>query len=187
MIPYCYLNSKQYYYLLIFLSVAICLLDVMRTLNPRFRYLCHNVFDDVLRESEKKQAFSGISYMILGFLFSYIISGHSSLYITSCLILIFADPLSGLVGSVLRTKGWRMLCFFIAACIISFNINGYEFYFYKNQIFGQYSNITGLLIASGITTLAEGYNRTLRVNDNFSIPVVYSITIKIWNYLLLQF
>lgn len=185
LIPYLYLNYRDYYYLLIFLSIFICFFDVLRTVNYRFRNFCHNTFSDILRQNEKNKLFCGISYMILGFLCAFIIAKNTSLYIASSLILIFVDAFSGLLGDALKHKYknlLRFLFFFITSLLISYFVNSYNFVSNGNQIFGFYASNINIIIACMTTTLVEKYSRLFKIDDNFSVPISYALVIKICNY-----
>ncbi|MFO1130379.1 MAG: hypothetical protein U1E31_03340 [Rickettsiales bacterium] len=187
LIPYYYLDYKQYYTALICLTIIICIADIMRSFNMRFQTLCNKFFVHVLRETEKKQFFSGTSYMAIGFLCTYIITKNTSLYTAACFVLIFADSFAGLVGYFAnsRKKLIHSIGFLFVALIVSLIVNIFHLHT-DNQILGAYSTISNIIIACLITTFIEHVSRYLKINDNMSIPISFAICIKLLNYLNLN-
>lgn len=179
LIPYYYLDYLQYYKLLIYLTILICACDIARSFSKNFQRLCNVFFVHVLRESEKQQFFSGMSYMAIGFLCTYIITKNTSLYTASCFVLIFADSFAGLVGYFAnsRKKLLHSLGFIIVALIVSISVNEFTLYS-ENQILGKYSNIVNIIIACIVTTIIENYSRKFKINDNMSIPISFAVCIK---------
>lgn len=138
-------------------------------LRSRFNFLSKMVnfiFCDIMREEEKKKI-SGITYMLSGFLTTFLLF-EKSIVIASWFILIISDMLAAVVGKTFPSRKFSngkslsgSLSFFVSSAII--------IYIYSDYFLFKY------LFVSLMLTLVELYAKNFNINDNFLIPLSSSV------------
>ena len=172
---------------LVFFSVLSLIFESFRLRNPGLNRVVLNVMGPFMREGEKNRV-SGLPFYALGvgIALSFF---HQPVALLSVLFLIFADPISSMVGlrfgkkKILPNKS-------IEGCLAGFIVCGFLTYSFtalsvmpfipewKLIIFSISGGLIGML-----SEMASVYN----LDDNFTIPVFSSIGLSIINSFLIIF
>jgi len=169
LIPYC----------LIVLSV-----EAFREYIPVLNKLYLLFFSSILREHElkkKKFSLSGASTLLISSVFCiYFFSKETA--ITAISILIISDTCAALIGRKwgkhkLHTKSYEGTISFIisAICIVIYISSALEL---SNSFL-----IAGI-VAAFTSAIAELYSKTLKIDDNITIPITISVTISLIKFML---
>lgn len=164
------------------LSMAIALtiitgitlyLDISRHYNHKIRIWVEKLLGRFLREKEDSGQFtlSGASFMAFGLLLSCLMFSKG-LTITSWFVFIISDCAASLVGlkfGVPLFNGKTLagsIAFFTSAVLI-----GILSYF----TIGFHTTFFTILLSALATTLVEFFSNQIKIDDNFSIPIVYGL------------
>lgn len=168
---------------ILFIIVGIVLyLDTYRYYNKKVKGVIEKFFGKFMRLNEKSSelALSGSSYMALGFLITCLFF-DKGLTITSWFILIISDFIASIFGikfgsPLFNGKSYvGTIAFFVSAIFISIMS-----YF----IIGYNTSFLIIIISSFFTTMAEFFAKQIKIDDNLSIPFVYSFCTTIFKYIL---
>ena len=175
LVPLLYATLPDHINTIILIAVAMVVgfCDFLRIFVQQFNAKVEGIFDAIMRSSEKTKL-SGCTYMMLGFALTGMIF-PTYVCIAAWLVLIFADAFAALVGQAANPgKSGKTIvgsfAFLTTALIVS--ICYLEFYGYNYH----FLSIIG---ASIVAMLVEFYNKNLRLNDNFAIPIAFAGTFKL--------
>ncbi len=166
------------------ITIFIVALDYMRGKNPSIKILFAKIFGKILRPHELDGTkLCGASWVFLGATINFAIFSPV-IAVTSFLILVISDALAALVGKAVPSQVFfeksfaGSAAFFISAliiliaCGISYHCS---FSFYLFGIFTVFC-----------VTIIEARPSLLKIDDNFSIPIIFSMVMSffdiLWNY-----
>jgi dolichol kinase len=157
-------------------------LDISRHYNKKIKEAIEKFLGKFLRleESSDYLSLTGSSYMALGLLVSSVFFPQG-LAITSWFVLIISDCFAALIGMkfgqpLFNGKSYAgMITFFVSTVFIS--IMSYFTIGYSTTFFI-------ILISSFLTTLVEFFSEQIKINDNLSIPLTYSLSTVILGFIL---
>jgi dolichol kinase len=157
-------------------------LDISRHYNMKIKEMIEKFLGKFLRLEENNGQFvlTGASYMSLGLLISCVFFSQG-LAIVSWFVLIVSDCFAAVVGMkfgypLFNGKSYAgMIAFFVSAVFIS--MMSYFTIGYSTSFFI-------ILISSFLTTLVEFYSKQIKINDNLSIPLTYSLSTVILGFIL---
>lgn len=157
-------------------------LDISRHYNKKIKGIIEKFLGKFLRIEENSGHFSltGASYMALGFLITGVFFSQG-LAIVSWLVLIVSDCFAAVIGMkfgypLFNGKSYAgVITFFVSAVFISIMT-----YF----TVGYSTNFFIILISSFLTTLVEFFSKQIKINDNLSIPLTYSLSTVILGFIL---
>jgi len=169
---YLFLSKGLMIQLLFIITLFTLYLDIFRHYNPKIKELTSKIFTKIMRTHEKGGSFklSGASFMALGFFITACFFPQV-LTIVAWLVLIMADSAASLIGSrfgTTLTNGKSLAgsaAFFICTVII-----GIGYYYYL----GYDTNFIVIIASAVITTIAEFYSKSLKIDDNLLIPIAYA-------------
>ena len=145
---------------------------VNKIIVNKIQVLTKRVFDNIMRVEEKENfRLTGATYMMMGMFFTALLF-DKPIAITSWLILIIADSAAALLGkkfgkkTVFKKSLLGSIVFFFSSLIIVY-ISSYVFNFSISLLY--------IIICCLITTIFEFFSDYLRINDNLSIPLVFSL------------
>ncbi len=171
--PLSYHNCNKLYMILAvtIITFLVLTIDICRHHIQLFQDYVEKFFASIMRKKEK-HSLSAVSAMMLG-MFSTVIFFKKNIVITSWLVLIFADTAASICGRMINKKEGKSiigaLCFFLVAIIASLLYNNL-FVYAEDRL-----NLICILISSLIATIVEFYSNKIKLDDNFSIPVSFSI------------
>lgn len=173
-IPILYLNVKTAFMLKILLplSTMAIMIEILRRFFPAFNNFILSIIGKLMRNTEEK-SFTGATYLFISSTLT-IAFFDKEIAIFALTILIISDSLSALVGKKIGkipVAGKTLegsLAFALSAFLV--------YYIYINYYFFDLP-----LIASSFAilaaTLAELFSKKLKIDDNFTIPLVISLTL----------
>jgi len=159
--------------------LIVFLVETFREYNPLISRLYLLFFSKILREHElkkKKLSLSGASTLLISSIFC-IYFFPKEIAITAISVLIISDSCAALIGRKwgkhkLHTKSWEgTIAFTISAIFVVI----YIFFLMELNI----EFLIAGIIASFTAAIAELYSKTLKIDDNITIPITISITINI--------
>ncbi|MFK7973502.1 MAG: hypothetical protein AB8B66_01375 [Rickettsiaceae bacterium] len=161
--------------LTIITGIVVCI-DISRHHSPKIKRMIVKYMHFCLRENEINGhlKLTGASYMMMGLLLSGVLFSKG-LAITAWLILIISDCIAAIIG----TKFGLPLALFNGKSLIG------SLFFFISAIFvsiityfaiGYSTSFAIIILSSFLTTLAEFFAPKLRINDNFLIPITYSLS-----------
>lgn len=172
--------SKYIMCSILFIACAIILfIDIYKNHSIQIKELAESFFNPILRPQEKNGQFllSGASYMFSGLFLSALLFSKG-LTINAWLILIISDSFAAIIGIVYGTKLSNgksfagSIAFFISAVLVSV----FSYFIAPHNItFGI------ILAACFATTTVEFFSPAIKINDNFTIPLTYSLSVIILN------
>jgi len=181
-IIYYHIEKQLALTILIPLTVAFLVVDIIRYYNPQVADWFYKFFGFLLRKKEKdekKKRLNGATNVLLSALFCVIVF-PKLIFVTAFSILIISDISSALIG---RKFGRRKFfakslegatAFFISATIVVFFTPKVEHHFLEYVI---------AIIAAFLGTLAE--SMSFEIDDNLSIPITIGTVMWILYTLLL--
>ena len=179
--PIAYLNFSKKEFLTILFPIAIIFifLDYQRHHTGFLRKITHGVFSNILRNHEHNEL-SGVSYTLISacIVFSFC---PKMTAINAFTILAISDSIASLIGRKIKSNSFfeksiaGTSAFAISAILI---IIFYGIYF--NQKFHYY--IFGF-IGVFVATMIEARPSLLKLNDNLTIPLSYSIVVVLFEML----
>lgn len=173
---YVLLRPYQMQAVLIVITAIAIILDTSRHYSTSVDSLVQKTLGHIIRPHEKSGSFSlsGSSYMALGFLLSSLI-GEKEIVIASWCVLAVADTMASLMGIYFTSGNGKSMIgtisFFLSAVIVS--ILAFEYQVYEIKPFG-------ILIASLTATLFEYFSKTIKIDDNLSIPVIFVLAYSLF-------
>jgi len=167
---------------LFLLMIFVLYIDISRHYNLYVQKITDIFFAKIMRVEERSGLFrlSGSSYMVVGFFLTALLFSKG-LAISSWCILIISDCLAALVGIKIGTKlnnGKSLegsIAFLSSAILVSMIV-----YFF----IGYSTSFTVIIISSIITTISEFYAKSLAIDDNLLIPLVYCLSTTILVFIL---
>tara|TARA_B110000503_G_scaffold103741_1_gene154837 strand:+ start:723 stop:1238 length:516 start_codon:yes stop_codon:yes gene_type:complete len=157
-------------------------LDISRHYNKKIKEAIEKFLGRFLRieETNNYLSLTGSSYMALGLLISSVFFSQG-LAITSWFVLIISDCFAALVGMkfghpLFNGKSYAgMITFFVSSVLVSIMS-----YF----TIGYSTTFLIILISSFLTMLVEFFSKQIKINDNLSIPLTYSLSTVIFGFIL---
>jgi len=161
---------------------ATLYLDISRHYNKKIKGVVDKFLGKFLRLEEASGHFSlsGSSYMALGLLISCVFF-PKGLAITSWFVLIVSDCFAAMVGMkygspLFNGKSYAgMVSFFVSAVFISIM---------SHFMVGFSTSFFIIFVSSFLTTMVEFFSEQIKVNDNLSIPLTYSLSTVILGFIL---
>lgn len=159
--------------------VIILFVDIYKNHSMKIKELAESFFNPILRPQERNGQFllSGASYMFSGLFLSALLF-PKGLTINAWLILIISDSFAAITGIVYGTKLSNgksfagAIAFFISAVLVSV----------FSYFIAPHSITLGIIISACFaTTIVEFFSSSIKINDNFSIPLTYSLSVIILN------
>lgn len=184
MLPLLYLFIQKIYMcaILFLITTFVLYLDIYRRRVAIIKYFVNTLFARFMRKAELdgSSMLTGASFMFVGFFVTALIFSKG-LVITSWLILIIADPIAALVGTKVgkQTIYGKSLEGALAFCAAAIFI-GMICYFF----IGYNTSFLVLLLSSCATAAAEYYEKLINIDDNLLIPIVYSVSTVILNFII---
>ncbi|MFM7621142.1 MAG: diacylglycerol/polyprenol kinase family protein [Alphaproteobacteria bacterium] len=180
-ILFCYLGKTISLAILLPVSAIVIGLDFYRRKNPKIQNLFLKIFSKILRLHEiDGQKLCGASFVFLSASLTFGFA-LKEIAVTSFVILAISDTLASLVGKSVKSQPFfdktfaGSMAFFISALVVVI-VNGIifktSFLFY---FFGFFCAL--------ITTLIEARSNFLDLDDNFLIPISFSLSMGIFNYI----
>lgn len=163
--------------LLLTLGATVFLLETLRLKSAKFNNFVLGVMGPLMREKERNN-YSGFVYYAFGVALTLRFFDES-LAIISCIFLIFADPISSLVGIRYgKTKLWsgKSLEGSLAGFVVCFIVT---FIYSLALISFSWNLVIFCLIAGVIGSLAE--LSSFLVDDNFVIPIFSAVGLTMIN------
>lgn len=161
------------------LTAIIVLLDYLRRKNPQIKLFFGKIFNPILREHEiGGEKLCGASWVFIGACLNFFLF-KENIAVTGFMILVISDTLASLVGKSVVSQPFfekslaGSIAFFISALIILIicgNIYHVRFWFY---LFG--------LFAIFCTTMLEARPSLIKIDDNFLIPISFSLIMTIFD------
>lgn len=179
--PFLYIFISKYMMCsILFVACSIILfIDIYKNHSAKIKELAETFFKPILRPQEKDGQFllSGASYMFSGLFLSALLF-PKGLTINAWLILIISDSFAAIIGIVYGTKLSNgksfagSVAFFISAVLVSI----FSYFIAPHKI-----TIGAIIIACLATTIVEFFSSYIKINDNFTIPLTYSLSVIILN------
>lgn len=156
--------------------ITLCL-DILRHYYPQIQFFVDSMLGKFQRQEEKSGAFvlSGVSYMVLGFLVTCLFF-TKVLTIISWLVFIISDCCAAIIGMkygtpLLNGKSYiGSAAFFCSSILISIILH---------SITGDSYSLLTILVSCLCCTCIEFLSKQIRINDNFTIPLTYTLSIFI--------
>lgn len=165
------------------ISLTIILLDFLRQSKPKLNSIFNKIFGLILRSHEKDGTkLSGASWVALGACINFAIF-TKPIAVTGFVILVISDALAAMVG-----KSFPSRPFFekSAAGAIAFGISALAILFSCGIYFDQklWFYLFGLFAVFCVTVI-ESRPSLLKIDDNFTIPIVFAVVMSffdiMWN------
>lgn len=181
-VSYCYLGKWQSLMIFAPITTILFLIDYARQKNNTLNHIFSTLFSIILRDREKTgnnlcgATFVGLAACICFLLFT------KEIIVTGFLILAISDTLAALVGKTITSKPFfeksraGSMAFFISALLILISCGLFfdvRAWFY---IFG--------LFAVFCVTMFEARPSLIEIDDNFAIPVGFSIIMTFFDIAL---
>lgn len=166
--------------LITFFASLFVLIDVMRAYSPKLNKVLLSLFHPIMREHERS-SLAGTSYLLVG-TFLIVFLFPKSIVTLSLIFLAVADPVAGYVGALYgkdKIMGEKSLQGFMAAFACCSCLSAL-FFFIHNMMLDR------LLIVSILSGLIGAFAELipiLKLDDNFTFPVVSSIGLWLLFYL----
>lgn len=186
LIPIAYLVLGKWTSLIVFASLTLIILpiDYLRQNHPKTNDIFNKIFGIILRDSEKKaERLCGASWVGMSACLNFAIF-ESEIAVTAFMILVFSDLMAAIIGKKFPSGPFfeksqnGSLAFFVTGFLVLLvcgNCFDVKFGFY---FFG--------LIALFFTTIIEARPSILKIDDNFTIPISFSVIMSafyvIWYY-----
>lgn len=178
---YLFMGQMGMLLLLVVVTIAVVVVDNLRTKNPDLQRSVHKIFGGMMRETEKtgEQA-SGTSYFMFGALVTVFLF-PKSVAITALLVLILCDTAAAWVGqrwgrmpfmgkTMEGTAAFLGVGLLVVMFMAWWSGEGVSFYV---------AGLLGLIAAAA----AELFSTRIRVNDNLSIPLAMGIVMTLAGYI----
>lgn len=179
--PFLYIFISKYIMCAILFTACTIILsiDIYKHRSEKIKELAESFFNPILRSQEKNGQFllSGASYMFTGLFFSALLF-PKGLTINAWFILIISDSVAAIIGMVYGIKlnnGKSLagsMAFFISAVLISV----FSYFIAPHNI-----TFSVIIMACLATTMVEFFSSSIKINDNFTIPLTYSLSVIILN------
>jgi dolichol kinase len=186
LIPLAYHHFGKWPTLMVLSPIAtiVVSLDYFRRSNPKIKMIFAKIFAPILREHELDgDKLCGASFVALAACINFLLF-KEEIAITSFLILIISDTLAALIGKSFPSQPFfeksfiGSAAFFISGFIILLSCGAFfdsKAWFY---LFG--------FFALFCVTIIEARPSFLKLDDNFTIPIVFSVIMTffdiLWNY-----
>jgi dolichol kinase len=180
-LAYCFMDKISMVTMLFLAAVMVLYIDSIRHNNIQLQNIIKKFFHSIIREHEKSGThnLSGISYFVSGLFLSCLLF-PKSVAITSWAVLIVADSLAALTGKAIGKPyvGDKSIegsiAFLVSTIMISIMMLGFTDYA---------ATFISIVITSIIVTYVELYADRIGINDNFTIPISFGLSLIITNYL----
>jgi len=172
--------------LLIFVptTAALYMLEKYRHKNLQIKFWFEKIFGKIMRPHEfEENAMTGATYGLMAACLIFAISSEK-IIIAAFLILAISDSIASIVGKSLPSKPFfeksfaGSAAFYLSGLIIIFGVGAFynaNFWFFAFGIL--------CLVAA---TIIEARPSLFKVDDNFTIPVSFAVTMTVfdwmWNY-----
>jgi dolichol kinase len=176
-ISYFFFTKAQILYFLIPIGSSIILLDYYRHKISLIGKIFNRIFSKILRDHEKKQL-CGASYFSIAALIIFIFL-PKIIAINAFLILAISDSLAAIIGKKLQSGPFfeksiaGSSAFFISAILIIIAIG---LIFKETLLYYLFA-----AMAAFIATIIEARPQLLKMDDNFTIPVSFGLTLMAFN------
>lgn len=168
-ISYHFIHPQNMVIILLSVTIFTITIDIFRHYNKKIQEVVNKILGIFMRPNEISGSYnlSGSSFMALGFLMSCLFF-EKSIAITSWYILIISDSLAALIGikfgkTLKNHKSFAgSFAFFISSLIII-------------ALILPNTNLIKMLVAATSVTLVEFFSKTIKINDNLSIPLTFGI------------
>ncbi len=165
-------------------TIFVVSFDYMRRENDAVKILFAKIFGKILRPHELDGAkLCGASWVFLGATINFAVFSPA-IAVTSFLILVISDALAALVGKSIASQPFfeksfsGSMAFFISALMILILCGIYYHCGVSFYLFG--------IFAVLCVTIVEARPSLIAIDDNFSIPIIFSIVMSffdiLWNY-----
>jgi dolichol kinase len=177
-------GKSQTLEILIPLGLTIIIIDLLRQKFAKINQIFNKIFGIFLKEKEvTAQTLSSISYIFIGILATIIIF-NELIAISAILVLIICDYISAIIGKIIKSPQFfektiaSAIGFFTSGFIVIYFIGfiyqtGFWFYLFSP-------------LALAAATIIESRPSLFKIDDNLSIPIIFSIFLTIfdliWNY-----
>jgi dolichol kinase len=178
-IGYYFLGKWQMLQILTPITAIVVLVDYFRSKNDILAAIFNKVFGLILRQKElEKGKFCGATFALIAALLIFLIA-KKEIAITSFLILAVCDLMASLVGKSIKSANFYeksvagSAAFFlsgIVVLIISGQILSFGIWFYFFAIFALF-----------VAMILEARPSYLGIDDNFVVPISYSIVMMIFD------
>jgi dolichol kinase len=177
LIPLIYLFTSKLAMMIILIIVSggAIFVDITRHYNPLLKSLVDNIFSSIMRYDELSggMKLSGVTYIFLGFLATCLLFSKP-VAIASYFVLIFADSAAAVVGERIgipthEKKSLEGTVAFIMTAIL-FAMLSYSLCPFK-------TSFLSVVLASILAGIVEYKTTDRDIDDNFTIPLVFGITI----------
>ncbi len=169
------MNKGLFLVLVALIGLPFILMDYMRAKDEKIKNVFAKFFAPILREKElSAEKLCGASWVIMAILVNFSLF-REEIAITAFVILVICDTLAALVGKAIPSEPFfektrnGSLAFFISGILVLF-ICGLIFscgtWFY---VFGIFS--------LAATTVIEARPSLFSVDDNFTIPISFALTL----------
>jgi len=183
-ISYCLLGKWKSMTIFAAISTIVVSLDYMRRTNPAVKTIFLKIFGFVLRPHEiEENKFCGASWVAFSTCINFLLF-KPEIAVTAFLILVISDAFAAIIGRNFTSQAffektlYGSAAFFATGLIVLFACGGFygvKFWFY---FFGIFSLC--------IVTLIEARPSFFNVDDNFMIPISFSVIMTtfdiMWNY-----
>ncbi len=186
LIPMAYLHFGKWQTLIVLAPIAITVisLDYLRRKSPKIKMIFGKIFGTVLRDHEQSgDKLCGASFVALAACINFYLF-EPAIAVTSFMILVICDTAASLVGKSIVSQPFfekstaGSAAFFISAILVLISCAIYfdaKFWFYAFGLFAVFC-----------VTMIEARPSLLKIDDNFSIPIIFSAVMTffdiIWNY-----
>lgn len=179
--PFLYIFISKYLMCsILFIACTIILfVDIYKHRSVKIKELAESFFNPILRPQEKNGQFrlSGASYMFTGLFLSALLF-PKGLTINAWLILIISDSVAAIIGMSYGTtlSNGKSLAgsaaFFMSAVLVSV----FSYFMAPHNI-----TFSIIIMACFAATMVEFFSSSIKINDNFTIPLAYSLSVIILN------
>lgn len=181
LIPIVYCNLGKWQSLAIFFSIGLVVvtLDYMRHKNAKIKIIFEKIFGSVLRKHELEEGnLCGASYVAIATVINFLLF-KKEIAVIAFSILVISDALAAIVGrsfpsrpffekSIMGASAFFVSGLFVMiVCGISF---GVKFWFYPFGLFSLFA-----------VTIIESRPSLLKLDDNLTIPLSFSISMTMFD------
>ncbi|MBU6339343.1 MAG: hypothetical protein KGQ36_05195 [Rickettsiales bacterium] len=181
LIPITYCGFGKWPSLAIFFAIGatVVTLDYMRHKNPKIKFIFEKIFGSVLRAHELEEGkLCGASYVAIATCVNFLLF-KKEIAVIAFTILVISDALAAVIGRSFPSKAFfeksliGASAFFVSglAILIILGINfGVKFGFYPFGLFSLFA-----------VTIIESRPSLLKMDDNLTIPLAFSILMTMFD------
>lgn len=178
-ITFCNLPKWQSISIFFVIGAFVVTLDLMRHKNPKIKFIFEKIFGSILRKHEFEEGkLCGASFVVIAIFLNFLLF-KKEIAVIGFTILVISDALAAIVGRAFPSKAFfeksimGASAFFVSglAILIILGINfGVKFWFYPFGLFALFS-----------VTIIESRPSLLGIDDNFTIPIGFSIIMTMFD------